>query len=63
MNFKFFDFSVHKTSFKIETMKSIIAAMHPLQWWASVDLKDAYFHIRVVLVHRQYLRFNWLGQS
>ena len=45
----------------METLKSIIAAMCPLQWLASVDLKDAYmyFHIGVVLAHRHYLRFYW----
>ena len=60
---KFFNFSVLKTSLKMETLKSIIAAMHPHQWLASMDLNDAYFHVRVVSVHLQYLRFNWLGQS
>ena len=30
---------------------------------AHVDLTDAYFHVGVVQAHRQYLRFNWLGQS
>ena len=58
MNFRFFNFSVRKTSFKMETIKSIRAAMHPHQWLASVDLKDAYFHIGVVQAHHQYLRFN-----
>ena len=47
----FFNFSVHKTSFKMTTLKSIIAAMHLHQWLASMDLKDAYFHVGVVLGH------------
>ena len=41
----------------------MIAVMWPHQWMASVDLKDAYFHIRVVPAHCQYLRFHWVGQS
>ena len=48
MNLKYFNVSIRKTSFKMETLKSIMTAMHPLQWMASVDLKDAYFHIGVV---------------
>ena len=48
LNLKFFNF---------------IAVMRPHHWMASVDLKDAYFHIGVVPVHFQYLRFRWLGQS
>ena len=44
----------------METLQSIIAVMHPQQWMASVDLRDAYFHIRV---HHQFFRFCWLGKS
>ena len=33
------------------------------QWMASVDLKDTYFHIRVVAAHHQFLRFSWQGTS
>ena len=63
LNLKFFNFIVCKTSFKVETLKSMIAVMQPQQWMASVDLKDTYFHIGVVPAHRQYLKFHWLGQS
>ena len=63
LNLKLFNFIVRKTSFRIETLKSMIAVMQPHQWLASVDLKDAYFHIGVTPAHRRYLRFHWLGQS
>ena len=63
MNLKYFNFIVHKTLFKMETLKSMIAVMQPHQWMASVDLKDAYFHIGVVPANRQCLMFHWLGQS
>ena len=33
----------------------------PTQWVASVDLKDAYFHVRVVPPHHQFLRCRWQG--
>ena len=62
LNLKLFNFIVCKTSFRMATLKSVIAVMWPHQWMASVDLKDAYFHIRVVSTHCQYLRFHWLGQ-
>ena len=39
MKLKFFNFIVRKTSFKMETLKSIIAVMLHYQWMASVDLK------------------------
>lgn len=63
LNLKLFNFGVRKTSFRMETLKSMIAVMRPHQWLASVDLKDAYFHVGVTQAHRRYLRFRWLGQS
>ena len=44
----------------METLKSVIAVMRPRQWMGSVDLKDTYFQIGVVLAHHQYLRFSLL---
>ena len=52
LNLKYFNFSVHKTSFKFKILKSIMVTMRPHQWMASVDLKDAYFHVGVVRAHR-----------
>ena len=60
---KLFNFIVCKTSFKVETLKSITSVMRLCKLIASVDLSDAYFHIGLVLAHCQYLRFRWLGQS
>ena len=47
----------------MDTLKSVIAVMQPQQCMASVDMKDAYFHIGVVLAHCQYPRFHGIGQS
>jgi len=63
LNLKFFNRSVRKRKFKMETLKSIIAAVSPRQWLASIDLKDAYFHVPIAQCHHKYLRFHWLGQS
>ena len=30
-------------------------------WMASIDLKDAYFHVLIHPSHRQFLRFVWSG--
>ena len=62
-NLKFFNLNVCKTLFKMETLQSIIAIMRSHQWMASVDLKDAYFHVRVVAAQHQFLRFRWQGTS
>ena len=59
LNLQFFNFIVRK----METLNSVIDVMLSQQWMASVDLKDAYFHIGVVPAHCQYLGFHWVGQS
>ena len=58
----YFNLNVSKTSFKMQTLRSIMVVMQQ-QWMASVDLKDAYFHVPVVAVHHLFLRFNWMGMS
>ncbi len=36
-----------KRPFRMITLKQILAQIRPGDWFASVDLKDAYFHIRI----------------
>jgi hypothetical protein len=48
--------------FKMETLKSVILATQPGEWVASVDLKDAYFHVAIRESHRKYLRFALQGK-
>ncbi len=43
--------------FRMVTLKQILAQIHPGDWFASVDLKDAYFHIQIAPHHRRFLRF------
>ena len=40
-----------------------VSIMSPDLWLASVDLKDAYFHVAITPAHRQYLWFHWRGQA
>ena len=63
LKLKFFNLNVCKASFKMETLQSIIVVMRPHQEMASMDLNDAYFHVPVVAVHHQFLRFSWQGTS
>ena len=43
--------------FKMETPESIRASLIPGQWVSSIDLSDAYLHIRILPNSRKYLRF------
>ena len=45
-------------TFKMETIASIIAMLHPGKWTMSFNLKDAYFHIPIAKGSQKYLRFG-----
>ncbi len=45
------------------TLKQILAQFPPEDWFASVDLKDAYFHIQIAPHHRRFLRFAFEGTA
>ncbi|XP_029441848.1 LOW QUALITY PROTEIN: uncharacterized protein LOC115081559 [Rhinatrema bivittatum] len=41
----------------------VLQTITPGDWFTSVDLKDAYFHVPVAPHHRQFLRFAFEGQA
>ncbi len=49
-------------SFKMETPKTILAALTRDQWLTSLDMKDAYFHILIHPKSRKLLRFCFQGK-
>ena len=57
LNLKPFNRNIKRERFKMETLQSIISLMQPGVWLASVDLKDAYFHVPINRAHWKYLRF------
>ena len=50
-------------SFKMETLFSIIATLHPQEWITKIDLKDAYHHILVHVNIQKYFRFVTAGKT
>ncbi|KAL0201521.1 hypothetical protein M9458_004708, partial [Cirrhinus mrigala] len=52
-----------KREFKMITVKQILAHIQPGDWFISVDLKDAYFHIQIAPRHRRFLRFAFEGRA
>ena len=52
--------SYHK--FKMDTLKSAILLTKQNCWFASLDLKDAYFSIPVRKRDRKMLKFIWKGK-
>ncbi len=55
--------SLHKQSFKMLKLKCIFECIHPRDWFAAVDLKDAYFHVSILPRHRPFLRFAFEGRA
>jgi hypothetical protein len=47
--------------FRMTTVKQILAQIRPGDWFFSLDLKDAYFHIQIAPHHRRFLRFAFEG--
>ncbi len=45
------------------TLKTIMSQIQGGDWFVTIDLKDAYFHIQVVRRHRKFLRFAFRGKA
>ncbi len=57
------NFSLYKGKFKMLTMRTIMSQVQEGDWFVTIDLKDAYFHIQVVLRYRRFLRFAFGGKA
>ncbi len=55
--------ALHKLPFKMMTQKRIFGCVRPLDWFAAIDLKDAYFHVSILPRHRPFLRFAFEGRA
>ncbi len=45
------------------THRSMIKCIQPQDWFAAIDLKDAYFHVSILPRHRPLLRFAFEGRA
>jgi hypothetical protein len=50
-------------TFKMQTVAELLTQVQPGDWAASVDLKDAYFHVGIKRSFRKYLRFVVGGRA
>jgi hypothetical protein len=48
--------------FRMETMEDVRHALRPGDWAASIDLRDAYFHVPLHPSTRKYMCFRWKGR-
>ncbi len=49
--------ALQKLSFKMLTQKRVFECIRPLNWFAAIDLKEAWFHVSILPQHRAFLRF------
>ena len=43
------------------TIRRVLQCVKPGDWFTSIDLKDAYFHVTVIPKHRKFLCFSLQG--
>ncbi len=55
--------ALHRLPFKMLTPKRIFGCIRPRDWFAAIDLKDAYFHVSILPRHRPFLRFAFEGRA
>ncbi|KAL0148205.1 hypothetical protein M9458_056526, partial [Cirrhinus mrigala] len=49
--------------FKMLTLSQVISQIRSKDWFVTIDLKDAYFHISILPQHRKFLRFAFRGEA
>ncbi len=55
--------SVMRLKFKMLTIKQVVSQIRSEDWFVTIDLKDAYFHISILPHHRKFLRFAFGGKA
>ncbi len=55
--------SVMQLTFKMLTLRQILPQIRSEDWFVTIDLKDAYFHISILLCDRKFLRFAFGGKA
>ena len=48
--------------FKMDTFKSVLNLVHKNCYFAKIDIKDAYYHLKARRIDRKFLRFTWQGK-
>lgn len=50
---------LRRMPFRMSTPRSVRLALRPGDWTTSIDLKDAYFHVKMHRSSRKWMRFVW----
>lgn len=52
---------IGRKTFRMLTVRRLLELVRPGDWFTTIDLKDAYFHVEVAPKHRKFLRFAFQG--
>ena len=63
LNLKELNQFVENYHFKMETLKSALTLIKPGSWFCSVDIKEAYYSVKIDQDSRKFLRFKWDEQT
>ncbi len=63
LDLRLLNHSVKRLKFKMLTIKQVVAQIRFEDWFVTIDLKDAYFHISILPQHRKFLRFALGGKA
>ncbi|KAL0187568.1 hypothetical protein M9458_014667, partial [Cirrhinus mrigala] len=63
LDLRVFNRSLLRLPFKMLTSKRILSCVRHQDWFAAIDLKDAYFHVSILPRHRPFLRFAFEGRA
>ena len=55
--------SVKRLKFRMLTLKQVVSQIRSEDWFVTIDLKDAYFHVSILPNHRKFLRFAFGGKA
>ena len=61
LNLKSFNEHIHNVHFKMDTIREVLFLVQPGYYFASIDLKHAYFSVRAAPSIRRFFRFIWAG--
>ncbi|KAI2662207.1 Transposon Ty3-I Gag-Pol polyprotein [Labeo rohita] len=52
-----------RLKFKMLTVNQVVSQIRSEDWFVTIDLKDAYFHVSILPQHRKFLRFAFRGEA
>ena len=61
LNLKNFNMFIKNSHFKMDTIHTILKLVTPICWMVSLDLKDAYYNVKIHSDFQKYLKFTHHG--